>query len=173
MLDLRFDGFTLIQEAVDDAAKQFLHQPRTQRRRAVLIVTDNIGNRTRREGPVVRDFWEADALLSGLIIRYHGAAETMRRIQIATGPQMLLLEAGMKGIAEKTGGDAIAADDVGQAFRDMMQRIRRRYSLYYTMPQGKPDKTRTIRVELTTDAQNRYPKSKVRARHGYVVPAQQ
>jgi len=169
VLDLKFGGGTLIQSSVDDAARRFLHESKTQRRRAVLIITDNIGMRTRREQSVVRDFWEADALLSGLIIRHRfaAAAHSVGRV---IAPQTMLMQAGMKGIAEKTGGDAIAADEAGPSFRDMMHRIRSRYSLYYAMPQDTPGKTRTIRVELTADAQHRYPKSRVRARHGYIVP---
>lgn len=169
VLGLRFGGGTLIQNAVDDAALRFLREPRTERRRAVLIITDNIGVRTRREQSVIRDFWEADALLSGLIIR-NPAFQTARTVTTVVAPQMLLLQAGMRGIAEKTGGDAVRADDPGPAFQDMMHRIRTRYSLYYAMPPGKPGASRTIRVELTAGAAQRFPKARVRARHGYRIP---
>jgi len=165
-----FDGGTLIQQAVDDAAVRFLHEKRSQRRRAVLIITDNMGQRTRREQTVVRDFWEADALLSGLIVS-NPAFQTMRTVGIILGPQNLLMEAGMKGIAQKTGGDAIRADAPAQAFQDAMHRIRSRYSLYYEMPNAKPGSTRTIHAELSAEAAKRFPKSRVRARTGYVVPA--
>ena len=107
---------------------RFFHEQRTGRRRAVLIITDDNGLRTRREASVVRDFWEADALLSGLIIRSR-AYQTMLAIGTAMGPESLLMQAGMRGIAEKTGGDAIRSDDPGSAFQEMMHRIRSRYSL--------------------------------------------
>src|SRR5205823_12798618 len=68
VLGERFGGGTLIQSAVDAAALRLMREPRSERRRAVLVITDNIGIRTRRELSVVRDFWEADALLSGLIV---------------------------------------------------------------------------------------------------------
>jgi VWFA-related protein len=171
VLTLRFGGRTLIQEAVDDAANRFLHEKRTRRRRAVLIITDNIGQRTRRETTVVRDFWEADAILSGLIVS-NPAFQAIRTIGIITGPQNLLLQAGMAGIAEKTGGDAIHSHDPGTAFRDAMHRIRSRYSLYYALPQAKAGTTRSVHVELTPEAAKRYPKAHVRARTGYLVPAQ-
>jgi VWFA-related protein len=166
----RFGGGTLIQAAVDDAAERLRQEKRSQRRRAVLIVTDNMGTRTRREETVVRDYWEADAILSGLIIgnpRY----QAMNTIATVMGPQRLLMQAGMKGIAEKTGGDAIKSDDPGRAFQEMMHRIRSRYSLYYPMPAGKPGKPHTIRVELTGQAAQANPKAMVRARKGYVMPA--
>jgi Ca-activated chloride channel family protein len=168
VMTLEFGGGTLIQKAVDDAARRFFDEPRTQRRRAVLIVTDNIGMRTRRDESVVRDFWEADALLSGLIVRDKAFA-AVHTIGTVLAPQTLLLQAGMKGIAEQTGGDAIRSDEPGPAFVDMMHRIRSRYSLYYPAPAGKPGQLRTIHVELTADAQKRFPKARVRARHGYRV----
>jgi VWFA-related protein len=56
VLRTRFGGGTLIQSSVDAAALRFVREPRSERRRAVLIITDNIGMRTRREQSVVRDF---------------------------------------------------------------------------------------------------------------------
>ena len=169
VVDGSFGGGTHIQQAVDDAANRFLHEKRNQRRRAVLIITDNMGQRTRREETVVRDFWEADALLSGLIVP-NPAYQAMRTVGAILGPQNLLMEAGMKGIALKTGGDAIRADDPGSAFQDAMRRIRSRYGLYYALPRAKPGTTRTVHVELASEAAKRFPKSRVRARTGYVVP---
>lgn len=169
VLGLRFGGGTLIQQAVDDAAQRFLHEPHSVRRRAVLIVTDNIGMRTRREEPIVRDFWEADALLSGLIIQNQMFQKT-QTVATVLAPQMLLMKAGMKGIADKTGGDAIRSHDAGSAFQEMMHRIRSRYSLYYAMPPGKPGTSRAIHIELAAETQQHFPKARVRARHGYRIP---
>jgi VWFA-related protein len=166
----RFGGGTLIQSAVDDAALRFLHEKKTQRRRAVLIVTDNIGMRTRREDSVVKDFWEADAILSGLIV-HNPTFQALHTVGIIMGPQNLIMQAGMKGIALKTGGDALSSGDPGAAFQDAMHRIRTRYGLYYALPQAKPGANRAVHVELTPEAAKRYPKSRVRARTGYIVPA--
>ncbi len=170
VMGLQFGGGTLIQAAVDDAARLFLHEKRTRRRRAVLIVTDNLGVRTRREATVVRDFWEADAILTGLIVR-NPKFEAIRTAAVILGPQNLLMQAGMKGIAEKTGGDFIHSGDPGAAFQDAMHRIRSRYALYYALPKAKAGTHRAVRVELTPDAARRFPKSRVRARTGYIVPA--
>ncbi len=170
LMSLPFGGGTMIQSAVDDAALRLKAEKRSERRRAVLIVTDNMGTRTRREESVVRDFWEADAILSGLIIanpRY----QTMNTVATIMGPQRLLMQAGMKGIAEKTGGDAIKSDDPGRAFQDMMRRIRSRYSLYYPLPEDKPGKPHTIRVELTGEAAKANPKAIVKSRRGYLTPS--
>jgi hypothetical protein len=77
---------------------------------------------------------------------------------------------GMEGVAEKTGGDTLKADNPGEAFRELMRRIRLRYSLYYAMPPGKPGEQRQVRVELSSQAQIRFPNGRVRARKGYLLP---
>jgi len=169
LLHLNFGGGTRIQDAVDAAALRFLHEPTSERRRAVLIVTDNMGVRTRREQSVVRDFWEADALLSGLIVS-NKVFRTIHTVGVVLGPQNLLMEAGMKGIAEKTGGDSISASDAGAAFQESIHRIRGRYSLYYAQPEGKPGSRRRIQVQLTGEAARQHPNARVRTRSGYVVP---
>jgi VWFA-related protein len=169
LMRLDFDGGTFIQSAVDDAALKLMHQPRTNRRRAVLIITDNLGQRNRRESTVVRDFWEADAILSALIVRSE-AMQTLHTVGIIMSPQLLALSVGVRGITEKTGGDFVHAADPGTAFQDAMHRIRVRYSLYYDLPQAKPGHHRSLRVELTAAAEQQFPKSHVRARTGYVVP---
>jgi hypothetical protein len=61
----------------------------------------------------------------------------------------------------------IRSDDLGAAFPEMMHRIRSRYSLYYPLPKGERDSLRTIRVELSADAQQCFPGAHVAARHGY------
>ena len=48
----------------------------------------------------------------------------------------------MEGVAEKTGGDTIKADDASGRVPGRMRRIRLRYSLYYAMPDGKPGEQR-------------------------------
>ncbi len=140
---------------------RFRREPHTERRRAVLIITDNMGRRTRREASVVDEFWESDAILSGPIVR-NPAFQALRTVGIILGQQNLALQAGMKGIAEKTGGDVLAANDPGSAFQEAMRRIRTRYGLYYVQPEAKPGTTRAIRVELTRDAAQRFPKSRLR-----------
>ncbi len=169
VVGLPFGGGTLIQAACDDAALRFLHEKRTSRRRAVLIVTDNMGMRTRRDSTVVRDFWEADAILSGLIIR-NEKYQAVHNVAIIMNPHLLALNAGMRGIAAKTGGDALHAADPGGAFSEAMHRIRTRYSIYYAQPPAKPGARRSVHVELSADAASRFPKAQVRARTGYVAP---
>jgi hypothetical protein len=52
----------------------------------------------------------------------------------------------------------------------MIERIRMRYSLHYSMPQGSPQGTfRKIEVQLTPEARIRYPRAQLRHRPGYRV----
>jgi VWFA-related protein len=172
VLGVPFGGGTFIQNAVSDAARRLMRQPRTSRRRAVLIITDDYGQRTRKESTVVRELWEADALLTGLIVRSK-SFQTVHTIGMIMHPYLFGLQVGVKGIAEKTGGDFIEAGETGAAFQESMRRIRTRYSLYYAMPEAKPGTRRALHVELSGDAAKRYPKARVRARTGYVTPGTQ
>jgi len=169
VVDGRFGGGTHLLAGVDDAAEYFLREPRSQRRRAVLILTDNFGQRSRRASTVIHHLWEADAVLSGLIIRSPGET-AVRTAMMVSSPLTILIQEGMSGVAEKTGGDTIKADDAGDALRNSMRRIRLRYSLYYAMPPGNPGEQRQIKVELSPDALSRHPAAQVRARKGYLVP---
>jgi len=154
-----------IQRAAHDAARHFLRQPRTNRRRAVLFITDNFGS-SRDEGALPA-FWEADTVLSGLIVQ--GMA-IRRRILFLPLPLPSSGIDGITEIAERTGGDTLKVGDPGSGFRQMIQRLRLRYSLHYEMPRAKPGEQRSIKVELSPDARRRYRSASIRARSGYVVP---
>jgi VWFA-related protein len=168
VLTRSFPRNTQIQRAVDAAALLF-HKPSSHpaaggRRRAVLIVTDNLG--MRREGQALPHLWEADAVLSGVIVR----SPAMTGIYSVYFPPALVGVGGMGGLAEKSGGDTIKMDDAGEGLRQMIQRLRLRYSLYYAMPEGKDGEERKVRVALTGEAGRRHRDAKVRARAGYRVP---
>jgi Ca-activated chloride channel family protein len=158
----RFGSSTKIQDAVADAGAQLQRGADTQRRRAILIVTDDVGVRTRREDPVVRGLWQADASLNGIIVRDEKFAARMRVAHVLS-PGTLLIQAGMRGIADKTGGDVIQSLQPAAAFEEMIRRIRSRYSLYYRMPEARHGEIRRVRVETRSGAN-------VRVRRGYIVP---
>jgi hypothetical protein len=158
VVDLRFGGGTHILSSVNDAAAYFIKHGDPHRRRAILIITDNEGQYSMREKSVVDHLWQADVILCGLIVKSHdwlgmGFA----------GEDML-------GAAEKTGGEVVNGSDPGETFREMLQRIRKRYSLYYPMPAGKPGSARRVSVELSAAAKQRVPNAQVLARKGYILP---
>jgi len=168
----RFRGGTYIHQAIDDAAQYLLKERRTRRRRAIVIVTDNVGSRTISEKRVVRDLWEADAVLSGLIFSQPGY-EVRRAIVAVLAPYALIRAGhGMNHIAEETGRDTIRADEPGTAFPAIMHRLRTRYNLYYPTPEGEPGSCRSIRVELGPEARRLHPDARVYARRGYRLEPQ-
>lgn len=163
-------GGTHILRAVNDAAAYFLKEQRSERRRAVLIVTDNHGQPSGHKDAVVRNLWEADALLSGLELRSTGES-AMLGVRWAISPQTAWLQMeSMTGVVEKTGGDLVKGHDPGTDFEEMIRRLRLRYMMVYALPPGKPGEERKINVELNEDARKKNPQARVRARDGYYMP---
>lgn len=171
ILTLPFRGATFIQSAIFHGAQDLLSERRTGRRRAILVITDNFGQRTKKESTVVRELWEADALLSGLIVTSKAAVTRTFAGAVMNPALFLATQVGIEGIAAKTGGDFIRAADPASMFRESMHRIRSRYTIYYAMPaDAKPHSIRKVRIGLTPEAARRSANARVRARTGYTVP---
>ncbi len=162
IVDVRFGGGTFILKALDDAAQYFSHNADEHRRHAVLIFTDDGGQCSASEKKVVDHLWQSDILVCGLIVP--------TTPMIRTGFPALGACESMRGSAEKTGGETVNADDPGHAFREMVRRMRKRYSIYYAMPAAKPGSARKVTVELGGAAKARYPNGIVLARKGYLIP---
>jgi VWFA-related protein len=168
ILDHKFRGNTQIREGIYEAADYFIGSERSQRRRAILVITDNIGGHKRSEAAVVTNLWEADAVLSGIVVPPRRSRGVSNDPFGLIGESLLAkMFAGIDGIAQKTGGDALHSDAPGAGLSQMMHRIRSRYSLYYRMPDGTPGSFRSIRVELASGAAVRFPGAHVSARRGY------
>ncbi len=151
-----------IQSAVGAAARHFLkqhalNQPRSNRRRAIVVITDDQGTSVRPSA--LRDLQEADAVVLGVIV--------------SRGPRLFLFRGYKKGIRDfaiKTGGDMINTRDAAEGVREMLNRLRMRYGLYYALPPCRPGEERTVKVELTGEATAQHPGAMVRARTGYFTP---
>jgi VWFA-related protein len=166
VLDIPFGETTHLHQAVDDAARYFREDKGSQSRRAVVVITDNHGIRTRDEMSVVRNLWEADASLSALIVPDPGWGWRVSVVAVMAPPMVLRIR-GVGKIVELTGGATIKVQKMAEAFPEMMRRLRSRYSLYCRAPEGKAGSFRNIRVELSPETQRRYPEARVRARRGY------
>src|SRR6185312_3830794 len=158
IVDVRFGGGTHILQAIDDGAKYFAQHGDPERRHAILIFTDNLGQSSASEKNVVKHLWASDILLCGLVVR----PKDMGFSGFASED--------MLGAAKKTGGEVVNADDPGNTFREMIRRMRKRYSIYYAMPVDKPGSARQVSLELTPAAKSRYPNAEVLARKGYLIP---
>ena len=161
VVDLRFGGSTHILAALDKATAHFAKHADAERRHAILIFTDDDGQPSASERSVVNHMWQSDIMLCGLII-------PTPMSQNGSGGRNSAED--ILGVAEKTGGETVNADDPGHAFREMVRRIRRRYSIYYSTPPGKPGATRRVVVDLSPQGKSRYPQAKVLARKGYIMP---
>src|SRR3984885_1227524 len=161
VVDLRFGGGTHILAAIDSAGEYFHKHADPQRRHAVLVLTDDDGQASASEKSVVKHMWADDILVCGLIIP---TPMSQRGMAWREGSEDIL------GVAAKTGGEAVDADDPGHTFREMLRSIRRRYSIYYAMPTGKPGSSRRVDVALSPQGRSRYPDAQVLARKGYVMP---
>jgi VWFA-related protein len=170
LVSLSYSGGTAIQDAADTAARFLINQPKSDRRRAVLVISDDDGERTMRDKEMLDHYWQASALLAELIIPDPPGVDDFRRYNRAT-------ERGtIAHIIDKTGGEAIFANEEGGAgagFQRMMQNIRQRYALYYSMPPGKPGEYREIKLELSKNAKKRAPNARLLASKGYMLPESQ
>jgi len=151
-----------IQSAVGAAARQFLrqhalHPQYSNRRRAIVVITDDQGTSVRPSA--LRDLLEADAIVLGVIV--------------SRGPRIGPLAFWYRGIrdfAVKTGGEMMNSRDAAEGVRETLNRLRMRYSLYYALPPCGPGEKRTVRVELTAETAAQHPGAIVRARTAYFAP---
>jgi hypothetical protein len=154
---LRFGGGSDSEQAATDAAVRFRKEPKSARRRAVLVITDRLGSAGGGVAAAVRNLWQSDAVLGELVI---GSGK------------------GTDQMAQRTGGSTIFAGghdpdySPGTAFQRSVRLLRRRYTLYYSQPSGAAGVERSIEVHLSGDAAKRNPGATVRARSGYIVPSQ-
>lgn len=160
----RFGGGTYILDAIDHAAEYLQNQAETHRRRAILVFTDDEGHGLRSSKAVTRRLWDADAVVGGLIVPGESAS------LIHTNGPHLSGDDAVDDVAEETGGEVVNANPPGPAFHDMIARLRKRYTLFYAMPEGRPGETRRVSVELSAAAHRRHPQARVLARKGYVLP---
>ncbi len=156
---------TQINSAVMDAAHYMEKHAGPGGRRAILILTDNLSTSYRlTDGQVVRELNKADAVLNAII--------TGRAIR-PDGPHPGkpanpdLTPANVYELAEQTGGEWVKAENAGDSFNEMIERIRSRYMLAYHEPESQPGHFRHITVTLGDTARKRYPAAALHSRSGY------
>lgn len=158
---------TVLNDALLAVAEYFKQQPAFAGRRAVIVLTDNGGVHFRSpDEAVVRAYSEVNAVVNGIV---PGGSKAP---QAARGPDVNpdFTPANVFRIAEETGGEVLTSDDAGGRFRELMERIRLRYSLMVKPAEAAAGTYRKLSVELTEQARKAHPKAEVRARAGYFVP---
>jgi VWFA-related protein len=128
---------------------------RPEARRALVILTDNDGDRYVTDADTKNALWEADVVLNLLLFPLHGHSRPnsgdLRRFVAATG-----------GESVKMKGRHIPMDE-------LFRRMRQRYSLVYRAPYARAGEIRRIKVELRPQAKSRLKDLTIRSRSGYQV----
>jgi hypothetical protein len=154
-----------------------------RRQRAILMFTGDAGYglKNQGQGSVSRAFWDADAIVSALVI-----PTVLTKLTHDDNPfhfnalHMLgfSLFDYVDDVSEQTGGEVVYAGDAGSvkhdanpnaALRRIVERMRKRYKLYYDMPPGHAGHGRRVEVALSTEAALKYPDARVIQRFGYVA----
>jgi VWFA-related protein len=193
LADATFGKEPSILVAADAAAKYLSTIPGSQGRRAVLIFTRDVGagfngdnGVTKPRGlvdatTVSKHFWDAETALSAMVIP-NSAARFLHFDPIDTAKLRALINFDdfIEDVVEQTGGEVVFAGNMPRipatpnpnaAFRQVVQRMRKRYRLYYDLPAGRPGQHRRVDVELSPGALVLYPDARMIARKGYTIPA--
>jgi VWFA-related protein len=156
---------TLINSAVLDAAHHMEKHAGPGGRRAILILTDNLSTSYRlTDGQVIRELNKADTVFNAIIT---GRAIRPDAPQPGKPSNPDFTPANVYDLAEQTGGEWVRAENAGNSFNEMIERIRSRYMLAYHEPAAQPGKFRHIIVTLGEVARKRYPSAELHSRSGY------
>jgi hypothetical protein len=184
LLNAAFENDPAILAAADASAKYLLTQPQ-RGHRVVLMFTGDVGLRPVDvdSTAVTNDLWDANAALSAMVIP-NAAARFLRfdSLDIVQLRRFLHLSFDdfVEDVAEKTGGEVVfsgnmpriaATPNPNAALRQVIQRMRRQYRLYYDRPAGKPGQRHRVDIELSPRARAAHPDARMIARKGYVIPA--
>ncbi len=144
---------------------------RTNRRRLIVKMTGWLGGGPFfADGPIIRRLWETNTILSNVEVApgKGGRPAPVFRARRLEPERALFRVFNPAHIAQATGGDAYLVLDP-QNPQDLLTPMRQRYTLWFAQPPGvEPGQNRRISVELSEDAQRRYPDAEVQAREGYV-----
>jgi VWFA-related protein len=156
---------TMINSAVMDAARYMEKHAGPGGRRAILILTDNLSTSYRlTDGQVIRELDKADTVFNAIVT---GRAIRPRNLEPGKPADPDHTPANVYELAEKTGGEWVRAENAGDSFKDLIERIRSRYMLAYHAPDAQPGTFRHITVTLDDAARKRYPGAELHSRSGY------
>jgi VWFA-related protein len=196
----RFNGGTDITRGMLDAADYIHQHGRRDARRAIVILTDDQTEFDRDDEGVERALARADAVMCALIApdatQYRRGGGGQRSGGMGGGPGLggplggvifgprgggnrypggggggsHTQSAGTSEIARDSGGDSMSVNDAS-ALDDTLTRLRQRYTLYFSLPEGvQPGQERDIVVELAPAARRRFSDAEVRYRRMFQSP---
>ena len=187
----RFNGGTDITRAMLDAADYMRNNGRRDARRAIVILTDDQTEFDRDDEGVGRALERANAVMCALIapdaMQNRGGGQRggwgnggglgggLGGIIFGQprgggnrypggGGGSHTHSAGTSEIARDSGGDSMSVNDA-EALDDTLARLRQRYTLYFSLPEGvQPGQERDIQVDLTPEMRRRFSDAEVRYR---------
>ena len=158
---------TYINQSVAAAAEYMRRNAGPKGRRAILILTDNLSLAYQfSDEQVLRTLNQSDSVLNAIVVG-RAIRPSPPKPGVYLNPDFT--PADVFKLSEETGGEAVKADRPEVSFRDMIERIRTRYSLEYHAPGGAAGSFRNISVHLTGEGYKRYPWADIHARRGYYV----
>lgn len=180
-----FSGKPFVLSAITGAAKYMTVESQPHARRALLMIGSNAGQDPLEQNhmSVAQTLWNADAILSAVVI-----PTSWTRFLNDDNPyhiygMMALSKINrfdyVDDVAGQTGGETVYVEDAGPMRADpnpyttlqkVIERMRRRYRLYFDMPEAKPGQRRRVEIELSPAAQRLHPGARIIGRKGYVVP---
>lgn len=131
------------------------------RRRAILIVTDNLGGFRRNEERIVGALKGTDAVVNALILD--------PGIDIPFHLSHAHRQQDVTRIAALTGGVSVETK-ARSGLPAMLPLIQTRYSLYYRRPDALPGAYRQVEVALAPGMQHLHPEARITVRPGYSLP---
>jgi VWFA-related protein len=146
-------GRTFTADALDVAAKYVRRKGNPRSRRAILVISDNMGSG------------------SGLF-DYRKTLTRLLEHQIGVSALLVTSAAGrvdLREVAGQTGGFALAVDDAAPGFAEVLALIRRSYAIYFRPAAGRAGEKRRAVVELSPAAAARYPRARILASREYVL----
>jgi VWFA-related protein len=180
-----FAGKPFVLPAIAGAAKYLAAGPETHGRRAILMFGANAGSALSNQNHmgVAKDLWNAGAILSAVVMptswtRFIYDDNPYHIFGLMALPKINRFNY-VDDVAEQTGGETIYMEGAGPMRADpnpyvtlqqVIQRMRRRYRLYYDMPEAKPGQRRRVEIELSPAAQRLHPGARIVGRKGYVTP---
>lgn len=155
---------TSLNQALLEAGSYFRTLPPFQGRRALVVLTDNGGlNERAPDEAVLRSLSEVNAVVNAIVSSKAKPPEPLPP-GVTANPDYTPSD--VFRLAAESGGEVLRADKP-ERLREMLERIRMRYSLVYRAPEAQPGSWRALRVELTPDARARFKKLELRFRPGY------
>ncbi len=156
---------TSINAALVDAGDAFLENPKLTGHRAIFILTDNKALNYRvPDEMVIRKLFAADAVLNSIVTKN---AEPPKAVKNPEQRNPDFSWADVFKLSAETGGEVLRTDRADEAFAKLLANLRQRYLITYNAPAAGPNQFRSIRVNLTKEAQKKYGKLTIRARAGY------